>query len=191
MATAGMSTAALRGLRDRIASMGEPPFQTRLAHLCGAAALKLVADEFRGSHAPDGAGWKPLARRSGKPLMDTGRLRASFAIEATADGFRIGTAVAYAGYHQFGTRPHRVASRLARQNAHGRFISAKARKVSRKAFEGTTTRSGYLVRIREHQRHGIPARPMLPERDLPTTWRDAMQREIARAVRARMKGEAL
>lgn len=172
-----------------MASLGDPPFRATLGQLCAAAALKLVADEFRGSHAPDGTPWKDLESRKGKPLLDTGRLRASFSVEPTADGFRIGSAVGYAGYHQRGTRPRTVAARVARQNARGRFISSKARGVSRKTFEGTETRGGYLVRIGAHMNRGIPARPMLPGGELPASWRDVFAREISRATRARLKGD--
>lgn len=191
MATSTMSTTALRGLRDRLAGMSGPPFRAKLAQLCGAAALKLVADEFRGSHAPDGATWAKLKSRSGKPLMDTGRLRASFATVPTADGFRIWTAVAYAGYHQFGTRPRRVASRVAKQDKRGRFISQGTREVESKTFAGKKTRAGFLVRIRAHQNNGIPARPMVPTGGaLPPPWRDAMAREIKRAVARGLRGAA-
>lgn len=177
MAASSTSTGALRGLRDRIAGMSGPPFRAHLAQVCGAAALKLVADEFRGSHAPDGARWAPLKSRRGKPLMDTGRLRSSFAVVPTADGFRIWTAVAYAGYHQFGTRPRQVAGRAAKQNARGRFVRMD--------------RGGYLLRIRPHQNRGIPARPMVPTGGaLPAPWREAMEREIGRAVRRQLQGVA-
>lgn len=115
--TRNLSSGALRGLRDRLAGLQTATFQMRLATKCGAAALKLVADEFRGSHDPRGNPWQPLKyrqggkmrrgqygpRRAGKPLMKTGRLRASFSTAVTPNGFRIGTAVQYAGYHQTGT----------------------------------------------------------------------------------------
>jgi len=187
---ASRTDSALRGLRDRLAAMAAPPFRARAVQLCAAAAMKLVADEFRGSHAPDGTTWKALVSRKGKPLLDTGRLRASFSVSPLVDAFRIGTAVAYAGYQQFGTAARDVAARVARQNARGRFISGKARKASGKNFEGTVTRGGYLVRLRAHRNGGIPARPMLPGASLPPTWREAFDREISRALRAQIRGTA-
>lgn len=180
---ASMNTSALRGLRDRLAGVGGPPFRAKLAQLCGAAALKLVADGFRGSHAPDGARWQPLKSRRGKPLLDTGRLRASFATVPTADGFRIWTAVTYAGYQQFGTGVHadraarQVAARTAKQNSRGRFVPM--------------SRTGYLLRIRAHENRGIPARPTVPTGGvLPEPWRAAMEREIGAAVRRQLQGAA-
>lgn len=181
--TSSTSAPALRGLRDRLAGMSGPPFRARLSQLCAAAALKLVADEFRGSHAPDGARWVPLKSRHGKPLLNTGRLRASFATVPTADGFRIWTTVTYAGYHQFGTGTYagraarQVPARSAKQNARGRFVRMD--------------RTGYLLRIRAHENRGIPARPMVPTGGvLPPPWRAAMEREIAGAVRRQLQGAA-
>lgn len=170
---------ALRGLRDRLAAVSQPPFRTRLSQLCAAAALKLVADEFRGSHDPYGTAWQPLASRRGKPLLDTGRLRASFSVQPTSDGFRIGTRVSYAGFHQFGTRSHARAARTARQDARGRFARKGAR-------------SAYLLKIRAHTHSGIPARPMLPTDagGVPARWTQVFQREIADATRRQIQGTA-
>lgn len=177
MARTSTSGGELRALRDRIAAMAKPPFQTRVAQLCAAAAMKKIADGFRESRDQEGHPWLPLASRRGKPLLDTGRLRASYAVEPIAGGFRIGTAVAYAGYHQFGTRPRHVASRAARQNARGRFVGKRAR-------------TGYLLRIRAHENRGIPARPMLPVNGVPPSWSEAFALEINRAVRRELRGGA-
>lgn len=171
-------TSLLRGsklytLRDRLASLQTAAFRENLSTLCGAAALKLVADGFRGSHAPDGTPWEPLKSRKGKPLLDTGRLRSSFAVESTPGGFRIGTAVGYAGYHQYGTRARAVASRAARKSARGRFV-------------GKNAKTAYLLRIRPHINVGITARPMLPGSQLPAAWQKAMSRALNAAVRQQL-----
>ncbi|HVZ89634.1 MAG TPA: phage virion morphogenesis protein [Polyangia bacterium] len=166
-----------------------PGFRDGLVRRLGADALKLVADGFRRSSDPYGDKWKSLGYRRGKPLLDTGRLRASFAVEPTGAGFRIGSVVTYAGYHQYGTRPHSRAARVAMQNARGRFMSMQARKVKRKAFEGTERRGGFLVRIREHRSNGIPARPMLPtdSRGLPPKWESVFQRSLETQVRGYLR----
>lgn len=58
---------------------------------------------FRESRNPYGEPWAPLKRRSGKPLIKTGRGRASLAVQnVTATGFRIGTNVGYMHVHQNG-----------------------------------------------------------------------------------------
>ncbi len=73
-----------------------------------AEAVSLVAIGFETSTAPDGSPWAPLKARDGRPLRDTGRLMSSVtsarAVKKTPRGFRLGTNVAYAGYHQEGTR---------------------------------------------------------------------------------------
>lgn len=98
---------ALAGLSFR------KPLQT-VAFLLGAEARRCF-DEGR---APDGTPWAPLknpSRRRGgasaKPLRDTGMLMASLTgragghVEEVTDTALVwGTNVAYAGYHQGGTR---------------------------------------------------------------------------------------
>lgn len=46
--------------------------------------------------------WAPLKYRQGKPLIDTGRLRASINAKADAAGVTVGTNLIYAATHQFG-----------------------------------------------------------------------------------------
>lgn len=167
----------LRSLRNRLAAMMTPAFQTAIAQRCANAALKKVADEFNHSHDPYDHPWHPRAHGKGKLLLDTGRMRASFAVEPFAGFFRIGTAVGYAHFHQYGTRPRQVAARAARQSARGRFVSSRAR-------------TSYLLRIRAHHNRGIPARPMLPQREIPGSWRAAFAKEINSAVAGAMRGQA-
>ncbi len=76
-------------------------------------ATDLVAEGFRASSAPSGEPWKPLARARarnrrkgdrGKPLVDTGRLRASVTTRprVSEDGFVITADPVYAATHQYG-----------------------------------------------------------------------------------------
>lgn len=169
----------LQGLRDRIASLAGGGFRTRVAQLCAAAAGKMVNDGFRGGVDPYGAPWAPLQSRKGKSLLLTGRLRASFATGPTTDGFRIGSNVAYAGYQQYGTKPHARASRVARQNSRGRFVKK-------------TARTAYLVRIRGHVNGGIPARPMLPTESggMPPLWTAAFRRIVEQETSRQIRGAA-
>lgn len=65
-----------------------------------------VDEGFAASRSPDGAAWRPLAsarrRGPGRPLLDTGRLRASIAYQVTANGFLLKTTLVYAATHQYG-----------------------------------------------------------------------------------------
>lgn len=76
-------------------------------------ATDLVADGFRSSTSPGGVAWRPLARARarnrrrgdrGKPLVDTGRLRASVTTrpQVSEDGFVITADPIYAATHQYG-----------------------------------------------------------------------------------------
>lgn len=95
----------------------------KIAKRVGAAFIKQVADEFRESRDPYGNPWAPvfrtrardvrarasrarrgLAPRADKPLIDTGRLRASPVARINGTEVRIALPVEYASYHQFGTR---------------------------------------------------------------------------------------
>jgi phage gpG-like protein len=190
---ASASGGDLRELRTRLSALASGGFRTETAQVLGATAKKLVADEFLRSKDPYGGTWDPLKSRRGKPLLRTGRMRNSVAVEQTSLGFRIRVTAKYSVFHQDGTKPHQRAARVARQSARGRFISAKTRTVRSKSFEGTATRSGYLVRIKAHTNTGIPRRQMLPEREtggLGPIWVAAFNREAASLIRRRLRRAA-
>lgn len=118
------------------------------------AALKQAADRFRSGTDPNGTPWAPLASRDGQTLVDTGRLRASFATRTLSDGVEIGTNVSYAPVHQFGAtiKPGTQTMHMAKnKRGQSRFV-----KKSRAGKKGVTT---YIV---QHSGRRIPARPMLP-----------------------------
>jgi phage gpG-like protein len=98
-----LATLGKRGTRDAVKAMA-------------AEASDLVAEGFRQSTAPSGTPWRPLAKArarnrrrgdSGKPLLDTGRLRASVttAPRISGDGFVITADPIYAATHQYGRGP--------------------------------------------------------------------------------------
>jgi phage gpG-like protein len=122
----------------------------------GALALRKVLDGFKGSHDPYGVPWAPVAR-GGKPLVDTGAMRASTTVAVTADGFKVAVADRVAQFHQYGTRGRRPTGGKRRRGAGGRFLAGG-------------------------RRRGIRPRPMLPTaaRGMPPSWRV----DFARATRA-------
>lgn len=125
-----VNVARFEAVRRRMqeASMGNflPALTVRMA----AAITKQLADEYRESRDPYGNAWKPVFRRRRKdrlarqraykraslagkslatvrdlPLVDSGRMRAlSIAHEVSSTGVRVIIPVAYASYHQEGTR---------------------------------------------------------------------------------------
>lgn len=74
----------------------------------------LIDDSFDQQASPGGAPWAPHSPktiasrakrgRSGRVLIDTGRLRGSIATQSTSKSFTFGTNVGYGGVHQIGGR---------------------------------------------------------------------------------------
>lgn len=96
--------AGLSDLQRRIAVLGTPSARADLNAALAETVRTLILEEFDASSGPYGAPWLSLRRRSGKPLLDTGRLRSSFNGDGSdAKSFRFGTDVVYAGVHQYGT----------------------------------------------------------------------------------------
>lgn len=75
---------------------------TPLHQAIGAGVLSLVQLGFKVSQSPQGSAWQALLIRQGQPLRDTGRLRNSLTVQATATGANVGTNTKYAAIHQFG-----------------------------------------------------------------------------------------
>lgn len=124
MALVKSSFAALEGLQRRVGELVGPRFREELAMRLAGTAVKLLADEFNESRDPYGQPWKPVYRRrrrdrmararrasrglpqrADKPLVDTGRLRASAVARPSGTTVRVLLPVEYASYHQDGT-PH-------------------------------------------------------------------------------------
>ena len=67
-------------------------------------AISLIRDGFQQSADPYGKAWAPLVIRAGRPLQDSGGLKASWhRTEADAGGFTVESGKQYAIYHQGGT----------------------------------------------------------------------------------------
>lgn len=116
--------------------------------------IELIREGFEKSSDPYGTAWAPLVLRDGRPLEDTGGLKAAwFRQSVTARGFVVANAKSYSSWHQTGTGiygPRRQ-----------RIVPIKA-KVLRLGNTGMVASS---VR-------GTPARRMVPERGrLPTAWK--------------------
>jgi phage gpG-like protein len=129
--------AALEGALARLIS---PQARADTARSMGLAAMKQLSDEFRESRDPYGNKWAPLRLRRGRPLLDTGRLRASAALSPLPNGFAITMTAGYASTHQSGKRDIRP--------VRAKMLSWKMRGSTRRYFA---------------KRVSIPRRQMLPE----------------------------
>lgn len=78
--------------------------QRKVTKAIAGTALELVHEGMEAAQDPYGRSWKPLKDRAGEPLRDTGRLYNSLSIRAGGGGFTLVTSVAYAAYHQLGTK---------------------------------------------------------------------------------------
>jgi len=74
---------------------------------------KLVAKQFSSGTDPYGRPWRPISattkrlrkgRKGGRPLTDTGRLRAGTGVSVTRSGARLVLGAPYGYFHQVGTR---------------------------------------------------------------------------------------
>lgn len=132
--------AALEKLRAKVSDL------TAVNDEIGNALVNLVKLGFRNSTTPDGARWAPLVFRDGQPLRDTSRLMNSIEHVVTPDGVEVGTNVEYAHVHQTG---------MTIKPKNGKFLVFTPRGFSHPIFAKQVT---------------VPARPFLPEGDLPTAW---------------------
>lgn len=86
-----------------VARFGNAANKARVTKKIADEAMRLVREGFRTSSDPYGVPWKPTtARKSGKPLVDTGRLRNAFVVVVRKNGFIIRNPTPYAGTHQYG-----------------------------------------------------------------------------------------
>lgn len=98
------------GLREAINNGTANIANTRdLMREIGLAMKAGTVRRFQNSVGPDGEAWEPVKEGSRKnrrgrarPLLDTGRLRRSLAISATAAEVHVGSNLIYARIHQLG-----------------------------------------------------------------------------------------
>lgn len=103
---------ALNALIDKLGDLG-PEIREQCAEVFAEQIKTLVSEGFDAAKAPDGSTWAPLSprtiarrrKKSSRPLLDTGRLRASLAVTHDANGVYVSTPVVYAGTHNFGHGP--------------------------------------------------------------------------------------
>lgn len=98
-------------LVEQVGKLGKPEFRARSMKLAAAEALELAHDGFARSISPYGRRWKNPKHRTGKPLLDTGRLVGSIAPFSDARRFELRTNVVYAAVHQWGWSERNIPQR--------------------------------------------------------------------------------
>jgi phage gpG-like protein len=115
--------------------------------------VELVRQCFEESRDPYGNPWPAPVLREGRPLEDSGALKAAWHRRwAGRHGFAIGNAKAYAKHHQKGT---------------GVFGPRHTRIRPKKAKALRLPGPMFVASVK-----GAPARKMVPDQGLPARWRD-------------------
>ena len=129
--------------------------------------IDLIKEGFKTSRDPFGNRWAKLKLRSGRPLVDTGRLKNSFYKKSVGKtGFRVGSDVSYSDIHQDGSG---IFGRS------GKRIKPKRAKALRIPVRGSGALFFKSVK-------GVPKRRMVPRRGkLPSKWSRAYT-EVAEDV---------
>lgn len=175
----------LKGVMRKVEEMTTPAMRLEVSQVLAATALKETMDGFRQSRDPYGNPWAPLRSRKGKPLLKTGRMRAStHPIRVGPDGFGIQISAVYAIVHQTGghVAPH---SRIRG------FESYQDPKTGRYLRKTTKRKLVYVTRV-SRQTFGngitIPQRMMVPETDkgLGSIWGAAFTKAATRVVQRRL-----
>ncbi len=164
-------------LVDRLRGIYRGELAEKLKKQLAAEALSQVAKGFRQSRDPYGAAWAALKRRSGKPLLDTGRLRNSFSSSTTPQGFKVGSNVKYAGIHQNGATYNK-----------GSKSGVRAVRVPLKRGRKQNKKRAVAILFVSTGRRVLPSRKMVPTSSrLGPIWRDGFKRVFERAIAKHMK----
>lgn len=103
--------AKLNSFVKTLQSLALPQEQQALAQTLGNVALLATRQCFETSTSPEGEAWKPLKKRAGKPLVDTGSLRDSFAVNVRRNKITITSDHPGAALHQYGYRERGIPAR--------------------------------------------------------------------------------
>ncbi len=149
MAGVRIDVTGLDSVLGALGRLADPPL--RQAHdKVGQYLVSEITQLFRAGRAPDGTSWKPSLRarlQDGETLVERGHLRDSYTHNFDDSELVVGTDDKRARIHQFGgtIRP---------RNARAlHFVLANGQHIATRSVT-------------------MPARPMLPESDLPPAWRD-------------------
>ena len=165
----------LARLAGKLGQFANGRAQASLAKAISQEAVTQAQLSFRESRDPYGTAWAPLKHRKGKPLLLTGRLRASISVQAISPtSFRIGTNVRYAVFHQKGvdkTFKRKPRTQAMLRHASGRRAGQFA-KLTTKIHGSRLT--GDVLHFDARDMHlVIPKRQFIPEGNLGPIWAKA------------------
>jgi phage gpG-like protein len=185
--------AALAALRSQFTAAGVTKLRARMNRAAAGEALSLVQRGFREGVDPEGKPWAPLKSRKGKILRDTGRLANSFTSQPTEHGFRVGTSVSYAVYHQEGTQGRKKSETRSMVRAYaadaiqaGKLGTKRGRFISRKQAKKLKYVAVHSMTATWSEGSGkIPQRAMVPvsSPNLSERWQKAIDKACDTALR--------
>jgi phage gpG-like protein len=141
-------------LISRAGAIASPTFRRDLLAAMATEVNRQITLGFQRSRDPYGHAWKPLSSGAGRPLMNTGEL-ARAAASATSNDSTVFVHVDLVKGHT---------------HQNGAVIRARYAKALRFRVGG---------RVIFRKSVTIPARPFLPDGDLPPAWREALSRVVA------------
>jgi phage gpG-like protein len=89
-------------LRKSAATIANLPANPGVLRVIGQMGVSGMKDHFNQSRGPDGVTWPALKVRRGKPLLDTGRMRASGVATVQGQTVTLSNTAPFAGVHQTG-----------------------------------------------------------------------------------------
>lgn len=130
--------------------------------------IGLIQDGFIEGHAPDGTPWLELAIRDGQPLRDTGGLMAAWARgEVSAAAFEVVNSKNYSPIHQGGS---------------GIYGPKKTKILPIKGAALKIPGLGFRASVK-----GTPARPMVPDGELPQPWADRYDEAVTEYIQGALE----
>jgi phage gpG-like protein len=89
-------------LHKAAATIANLPANPGVLRVIGQMGVSGMKDHFNQSKGPDGVAWPALKVRRGKPLLDTGRMRASGVATVQGQTVTLSNTAPFAGVHQGG-----------------------------------------------------------------------------------------
>lgn len=136
-----------------------------VTHQLAEETVSLIRETFDAGASPDGEKWERPKFRSGRPLQDTGGLKASWFVKSRGRGsFTVANAKEYASFLQEGTG----------------LYGPRRQRIKPKTKRALAWKSGGATHVYASVA-GIKPRRMLPTKGLPPLWA-ARYREVATEV---------
>ena|SRR3990167_5410667 len=179
-----MITGAFNELAQLIAdvrALGSDGFKTEVNRAVQEVVLKKVDEGFLKSQDPEGQSWEHLKVRKGMPLVDTGRLRNSWSRGVVnGSSAKIFSSAPYTATHQYGAKIQGPGVFPIMKSGFTSGTIAHSRNPEK---AGRRDLAVWWVHYKEVN---VPARQMVPESSIPSTWIEAFRRVIEPKVLERM-----